>query len=118
MSHLDAIKFAKNIIEKVSDIEQVSNFDINIQDNLTVKIRIYFTNILFIDVFYNSDTGRTAYNLIDRGKRIYGADNTGKWHIHPFDNPDTHKFCKEILFEDFIKIVVKKYWGKKIKVKI
>lgn len=112
MSHLDALTFAKNIIEEASSIKQVSDFDVDIQDNLIVKIRIYFTKLLFVDVFYNSDTEKTAYSLIDENKRFFGIDNTGSWHIHPFAELDTHKFCREISFEDFMKMVVKKLFEK------
>ncbi|MFQ5751528.1 MAG: hypothetical protein ACE5HI_05975 [bacterium] len=47
--------------------------------------------INFTDIFYNEETGTTALALIEKGKRIFGADNTGDWYLHPFDNPEDHQ---------------------------
>lgn len=55
-----------------------------------IKIRIQTTVGNYIDVFYNEQTGTTAYALIDQGQRIFGADNTGGWHYHPFHDPTRH----------------------------
>jgi hypothetical protein len=36
-------------------------------------------------------------------KRIFGADNTGGWHLHPFENSEQHEeLLREISFADFI----------------
>lgn len=55
-----------------------------------VNLRIQLTNGDFIDVFCNEVSDTTAYALISEGRRIYGADNTGGWHFHPFDAPERH----------------------------
>ena len=44
----------------------------------------------FVDVFYNEQTGTTAYALIRQDRRVLGADNTGGWHLHPYADPDGH----------------------------
>ena len=41
--------------------------------------------------------GTTAFALIHQGQRIFGADNTGGWHIHPFAAPERHD-----LLADFV----------------
>ena len=56
----------------------------------SINIRIDVTLGGVIDVFYNEQTGTTAYALIQEGRRVFGADNTGEWHLHPFDDPDCH----------------------------
>ena len=47
----------------------------------------------------------TDFALIERGKRIFGCDNLGGWHIHPFRNPDEHERCEEPEIEDIFKTV-------------
>jgi hypothetical protein len=44
----------------------------------------------FVDVFYNEYTSTTAYALVQSNRRVFGADNTSGWHIHPFDDPARH----------------------------
>jgi len=44
----------------------------------------------FIEAFHNEQTGTTAYALIQQSQRVFGADNTGGWHIHPLDAPERH----------------------------
>ncbi|MBI3957558.1 MAG: hypothetical protein HY328_02025 [Chloroflexi bacterium] len=55
-----------------------------------VNLRIQLTNGDFIDIFYNEVSDTTAYALISGNRRIYGADNTGGWHFHPFGTPEVH----------------------------
>ena len=43
-----------------------------------------------MDAFYNQQTGTTAFALIREGRRVFGADNTGEWHVHPYADPDSH----------------------------
>lgn len=55
-----------------------------------INLRINTTSGDFIDAFYNEQTGTMAFALIRAGRRIFGADNTGSWHYHPFAHPDQH----------------------------
>jgi len=59
----------------------------------SVNLRIPLTFGHFVDIFYNEETGTTAYALIEKGKRIFGADNTGGWHLHSFENPISLYAC-------------------------
>ena len=56
----------------------------------SINLRLDMTTGGFIDVFYNEQTGTVAYALIQQDKRAFGADNTGSWHVHPFDDPERH----------------------------
>ncbi len=68
-----------------------------------VNIRITLTTGGFIDAFYNEQTGTTAFTLINQERRIFGADNTGGWHIHPFDDPALHiPIPKMMSFAEFV----------------
>jgi hypothetical protein len=56
----------------------------------SIGLRVDVKSGGFIDVFYNEQTETTAFALIKKGKRAFGADNTGGWHIHPFSDPTRH----------------------------
>lgn len=69
----------------------------------SIKLRIEIATGGFIDIFYNEQTGTTAFALIRYGKRIFGADNTGGWHIHPLENPSRHDpLVTPMSFVDFV----------------
>ena len=76
----------------------------------SINIRIDLTVAGYIDIFYNQESDRIAYALIRDGQRIYGADNTGGWHFHPFDNPAQHvPLSAAMSFADFIEEIEKFY---------
>lgn len=101
-----ALEFAPHLIDIASQEKKIKTVSLRILDNIVVKAR-FRLNRRFIDVFYNSHTGTTAYSLIKNERRIFGADNTGGWHLHPKDKPDSHRKCKPISFETFLKKALK-----------
>lgn len=60
-----------------------------------ISARVEITKNLFVDLYFNSASGRKDFSLIKGGKRILGWDNLGGWHKHPFDSPNKHTKCKE-----------------------
>jgi len=56
----------------------------------SITLRVSVTSGGFIDAFYNEQTGTTAFTLIRQSQRVFGADNTGGWHVHPFSDPERH----------------------------
>jgi len=48
----------------------------------SINLRVPLTFGNFVDLFYNEETGTTAFAIIEKGKRIFGADNTDGWHLH------------------------------------
>ena len=57
----------------------------------------------FINAFYNLATDKTAFALIQAGRRVYGVDNAKiGWHYHPFADPDQHIVCPQMTFADFL----------------
>ncbi|MFZ1754554.1 MAG: hypothetical protein WBO46_18475 [Caldilineaceae bacterium] len=74
-------------------------------DVLHVRVHLVLTDT-FINAFFNLATDKTAFALIQAGKRIYGADNakTG-WHLHPFTAPEQHINCPPMTFAEFLKEV-------------
>jgi hypothetical protein len=69
-----------------------------------LQLRAYLLDGSFIDTFFNEATGRISFALIKDNRRIFGADNTGDWHWHPFESPDDHISSNEaISFDDFMR---------------
>jgi len=72
----------------------------------SVNIRLLTTDNQFIDAFHNEFTRRTAFVLIKNNQRIFGADNTGGWHIHPFHDPARHDpLNAPMTFQQFIQSI-------------
>jgi hypothetical protein len=63
----------------------------------SINLRLHVTTGGFIDVFYNEQTSTTVYALIRQGRRAFGADNTGGWHVHPFDDPERHDLLPDAM---------------------
>lgn len=105
MAGIEPVAFATSIIRTCNEIDEVTSYDTQLIDNVIVKMRIYLVTGVFVDIFYNSDTERIAYALIDSHNRIFGVDNTGGWHIHPFDEPSKHIPCDTVSFSDFMKMI-------------
>ncbi len=113
MAHINAFEFALNIQKVCDNSALVVTYHTRILDNTIVKIRIVLTSNAFVDVFYNSDTGKCAYALIEDGARIFGADNAFiGWHIHPFGHPAQHKIISEISFGEFLNRIEQHYADK------
>jgi len=95
--------FASLIVSFCNKYDFIINYELNIEDNVIVKSRIFLIDTSFVEVYYNFENGKASFALIKNNKRIFGADNLGFWHIHPFNNPERHLRCDEIGIEDFIK---------------
>ena len=64
----------------------------------------------FINVFYNLATDKTAFALVQTGRRVYGVDNAKMgWHCHPFADPDQHIVCPRMTFAEFLREVEKHF---------
>ncbi|MBN1889351.1 MAG: hypothetical protein JW850_15255 [Thermoflexales bacterium] len=77
--------FAAALASPICDIPVVRRLT-----STCINLRVSLTTGGFIDAFYNEQTGTLAFALIHQGQRIFGADNTGGWHVHPFADPDHH----------------------------
>ena len=72
------------------------------------RLRAHLADGSFIEAFYNQATGKTAFALIQANQRILGADNTGSWHWHPRENPDSHIPINQVItFAEFLQEVEK-----------
>lgn len=80
---------------------------------ISIGIRVPLTIGGFIDAFFNEQTGTTAFALIQNDKRLFGADNTGDWHLYPFENPDQHQsIANAMSFAEFV-TAIERYYAKR-----
>jgi hypothetical protein len=106
MAHVSPFEFARAVQSTCDRSDLVAAYDVQILDDTVVKVQVSLTYDAFIDVFFNTDTEKCSYALIEKAARIFGADNAFiGWHIHPFDDPSQHVPSPEISFLDFLKMV-------------
>ena len=86
------------IIKEASDIADKYNLqfvETDRTDNI-VSLRLFIDNELFIRIYGNAEKDKLNLVLVFKKKRLYGYDyEGGKYHCHPFDNPDEHIFVDE-----------------------
>lgn len=69
----------------------------------SISLRVSIASGGFIDAFYNEQTDTTAFAFIPESQRLYGADNTGGWHVHPFADPARHDpLAEPMSFAEFV----------------
>jgi len=63
-----------------------------------VSGRAYIDAGLFLEFYFNEQTGTMALALIEGQGRIWGIDrdNIRGWHLHPLENPIEHVEIEEL----------------------
>ena len=102
---MNAFEFSKYAIEVCSKFDFIEKIEILLLDEPVSKIKAIINARTFINIFYNSESEKFSFALIKNNKRIFGVDNTRNWHIHPFENPDSHVNSSEISLLDFLEMV-------------
>ena len=65
--------------------------EIIVRTEQVVKLRLYVSPDLFIQVYRNDRYGTSNFALIHQGRRMYARDElAGQWHRHPTDAPSQH----------------------------
>ncbi len=105
------------IDEFIKEVEEsAKNFSLKIEvvakTKNAVKIKVQITENIYLQFYYNSLSGTKNYVLIGWNRRLFGRDCIGgRWHLHPFENPDEHVFCDEVpvknFFEEVFEILIK-----------
>jgi len=61
-----------------------------------VKIRLYISSALFVQIYRNDVYQTTNLALIHNGQRLYARDELdGRWHRHTHRKPEEHDTSKE-----------------------
>jgi hypothetical protein len=107
MAPITAAQLLIELRQACHDSSVVNYVEERIIDIEVLHIRVHLEQPeTFINVFYNLATDKTAFALIQTGRRVYGVDNAkGGWHRHPFDDPDSHVPCVPESFSGFLQAV-------------
>lgn len=90
--------FAVALESSICDIPNVRRLT-----STSISLRVSISSGGFIDAFYNERTGTVALAFIREGQRVFGVDNTGGWHIHPFSDPARHdSLSTPMSFAEFV----------------
>jgi len=98
MSLIDS--FLEELYEVTNKIFSAATVTYRVIRASHLYFRVTIDENTFIDIYFNSDTGRKDFTLIHRENRIYGTDNLYGWHYHPFNAPTKHVPCQEPSAED------------------
>jgi len=67
------------------------------------KLKLVLGDDQFVAVFYNSHTGSTSYAYIERGVRLFGANNMKiGWHLHPWGDDEKHIASDPLTINQFL----------------
>ena len=99
-------------IKEVNEVAKLYTLKVEIlaRTKNAVKIRVPITENIYIQLYYNKESGTKNFVLIGWNKRLFGRDCVGgAWHKHPFENPEVHDFGKdgkrEVSVSDFFEEV-------------
>jgi len=86
------------IIKEASNVADNYNLqfvELDRTDNI-VSLNLLIDNDISIQIYGNAKKDKLNLALVFKKKRLYGYDaEGGKYHCHPFDNPDEHIFVNE-----------------------
>lgn len=101
---MDVSQFLLSLLHSLSKLDFVKNVDLRTEAFL-LKGRVTLEKDRFLQIYFNEETGTTAFALIEENKRIWGIDydNIKGWHLHPIENPESHIDISEISVEEIIK---------------
>ncbi len=97
-------EFARKVIDLCVEFDMIKDYNIQIHRDIIVRARLQLTKG-FIEVYRNFKTDKTAFAWIHNKKRVYGVDNTGYWHEHPYNNPSQHIDSDPVNIKEFLERV-------------
>jgi hypothetical protein len=102
----------EEFIKEVENVAKLYSLKLEIlaKTKNAVKIKVSVTENIYIQLYYNQETGTRNYVLIGWNRRLFGRDCVGGvWHKHPFENPENHDFSedgkREVSISDFFEEV-------------
>lgn len=78
-------------LEALEHVWFIQRVEATARTEYTLTLRLYIRPDLFVQAFLGERSGALYFALIEGSRRIYGMDReSGAWHVHPYDAPDTH----------------------------
>lgn len=80
---------------KIAGLYSLKVLEIDRTDNI-ISLKLPIDNEFFIQIYGNVEKNKLNLAFVFKKKRLYGYDSEGgKYHCHPFDNPDGHIFVEK-----------------------
>jgi len=88
---MDVASFQTALLHALADCSFVESVDLH-RETVVVKGRVLLENDRFLQVYFNEQTGTTAYALIEDEHRLWGVDydSLRGWHEHPLNRSAQH----------------------------
>ncbi len=99
---LSVEKFHQELVDAVRQYLPSGDLEIIEMSILRLKVRFYIAVSFFVDIFYAARTQKVSFAVVQKGKRIFGIDNLGDWHSHPFGKTEEHVKIPEQSIESII----------------
>jgi len=85
----------------------MARIDILDQSRTVLKVRLYISADLFVQVYRNDRFDTTNLVLLYGGRRLYGRDQVGgRWHRHTAAEPQSHdttsEGCRSVELAEFL----------------
>jgi hypothetical protein len=93
------------IVQACAESALVTGIELLVLEAPVLKLRAHVGTLAFVEVFFNEETGKTSFALLRDEQRMFGADNTRGWPLHPIDTPETHRPCAPMSFDSFLRQV-------------
>ncbi len=95
-------EFEKQLVYGLRKYAQGGNLEIVEKSMVRLKARYHIGVSLFIDIFYAIRTEKVSFAVVQKGERVFGIDNLGRWHCHPFGKPENHEPIDEPSIEEIV----------------
>jgi hypothetical protein len=108
---MDLSQFEAQLRSALSGYSYIQNIYIFRRTPISLKGIIVLDEKYEIIVFYNSTFSIISFSLIFEKNRVFGIDTDSRigWHIHPEENPNSHKSVSEKSIAEIIAIIDKIY---------
>jgi hypothetical protein len=93
-------EFHKQLVDALRNHLPGGDIEITEMSILRLKVRYHIAVSVFIDIFYAVRTEKVSFAVVQKGKRVFGIDNLGDWHCHPFGKPEDHVSIDEPSIEE------------------
>ena len=103
---MDAGGLPASLLQALSGVELVEAVDFD-TEAFVLKGRVRVKGGRYVQVYFNELTGTTAFALIEKERRIWGIDfdNMRGWHLHPLDDPESHRDIGEKTVEEIVEML-------------
>ena len=100
---MDVKSFASELLRALATVETIERVALQ-SEGPVVKGRAYVATELFLEFYFNEQTGTMAFALIGDQGRIWGIDrdNIRGWHLHPPENPMEHVRIEKLSVSEIV----------------